>query len=334
MFWIWDDNLNMCRWPCEGEAGKYHYPDDGQLAGHNSKPREATEYKGQKNVTSLPKMVCDETTKCQIDISDVQYSGINNSAWAWWTWSYGKYTGQACNPQDDLQEVESDKPNKESCAGSGKVLGQINGVDVCVLPDFSSGTKTETTEHPDGTKTEVIEYTEKDWQTGDTKTTTTTNQYDSNGNLISSSTTTTTKTGNGLGGGNGEGEGGGWGGTCDAWQCAGDAIQCAIAKAEWDRNCYFKVSDDVEKDGKRAMEDGFYDADDPRKPENIREEEVSKWDTSGGFSSRGLDDVHISVFGQTLTLPFSQYNRYFDIIGKIMILCAWIIAFRIVQEAA
>lgn len=163
-----------------------------------------------------------------------------------------KYTGATCTPPT----TTVDAPVSDPCKGSS---GTVNGKTVCVpigsdptatTESTKSTSDTKTTTTPDGTSTTTTTGTEKTTTcTGATCTTTT--------------TTTTTGGSGGTSGGTGTGSGtttetktepkedycsknpkavecGGssFSGSCNAaFVCEGDAIQCAIAKDQLQRNC-------------------------------------------------------------------------------------------------
>lgn len=138
--------------------------------------------------------------------------------------------------------------------------------------------------------------------------------------------------GSGTGSGGGDGQ---FGGQCGAFTCSGDAVMCEVAKAAQDLRCAYAGHQD---------EKTKYDAD---KQDNLANKidlsansatvtftasDISTEDLIGGGSS-GLTDFTTTVMGQTLTIPFSQYNPYLEMLGKGLIAIAAVIATYIVARA-
>lgn len=138
---------------------------------------------------------------------------------------------------------------------AGQCPGEVNGIFVCVsctdvaTPDkpvtqYDKKTETTTTGTPPN-------------QTTETKTTETKSTHDGSGTVTSTTTTSTTKTdANGTTTTDGKAEKkesqesfckenptstfckeGKWGGSCDAFTCEGDAVECALSREVHQRNC-------------------------------------------------------------------------------------------------
>ena len=306
---IWNEALGRCTWDCAGDKGKYV---GGEFSPVTSVARKQF-FEGSSASDNMT--YCDSETSCQYELK-LDFKASNGAGTPWWGTGVGQLTGNYCNPGSSDPETLplEEKKEDQSCESQGLSTAQINGTDVCVVSSTETTTKTETKKNEDGSREETTIKEEKNRETGETTTTTTTNTYDSNGNLVSSSTTQTTK--KGYGQGEGEGYGTKWGGGCDnGYTCEGDPIQCAIAKAEWERVCALRVSDDVKAAGEAALGQGGsggYGEGDPRNPDNIEEVDVQTWQTSSGMSSAGLQDFKFSFRGKQIVIPFSNWNIYID----------------------
>lgn len=148
--------------------------------------------------------------------------------------------------------------------------------------------------------------------------------------------------GGGIGGGGGTGDGdvggSGFGGNCAAgFACTGgDAIQCAIAKEQYIRNC--KLFDDQSSAAAQ-----LYLAATSAAPSNATDglpgNEVvnlgpSRFDTTDalGGGSAGMSDLSVVVMGSSVTLPFSMINPYLAMLGNVLVGIAFILAARIVAR--
>jgi hypothetical protein len=165
----------------------------------------------------------------------------------------------------------------EVCLARGGMPYTLNGVRMCLdrrnvpagVRFGSSSSSTETTTNPDGstTTTTTTQQPVTVCEAGACNTTVTTTitvtTRDAQGNLTGTTTTTRTGTapGNGVGGDGGTcdpsrqqcGEESRFGGSCAAgWVCDGDAVQCAIAREQYRRNC--EVLEPVAGIGKSAAE--------------------------------------------------------------------------------
>lgn len=181
----------------------------------------------------------------------------------------GAATGQACTTAnyDVIDTVMYDEtkdvpPSPLSCADQGKVYGTVNGVGVCAGPGSIPGSKvnitdTKTTQNTDASGVQAAPQTET-WNY---------NIGNINGVSVVVATVThadgtkTQTTGSLDGfckdnptvsfcGGGGGGKGGGKngdsmfsGGCGSGFSCNGDAIQCAMAKEQYKRNCEAEAAD-------------------------------------------------------------------------------------------
>lgn len=280
-----------------------------------------------------------------------------NDDGSWTTGGSGKYVGSICDPSviadlndekgDDDKPPEIDQNADKTCPNGFK--GTVNGVSVCLPPKASSGlSELEVKDNGDGTVTESK--TKVHCENGKcdiVKTTTTANKE--NGTVINESQVTTTVDKNaycaqnktagvckepggsqGGSGGEGDGEGGGgqFGGSCSAgFECDGDAIQCAIAKEQHIRNCQMNedlVKTNEYKEWQKAKEwDGKSVTGDL--PGN-REFDITvkSGDEFIGSGSCPADKTVDLPFGNSLTIPFSEMCPWLVIMGKGLVILAYI----------
>ena len=130
-------------------------------------------------------------------------------------------------------------------------------------------------------------------------------------------------------GGGGEGS---FGGTCEAgFTCKGDVIQCAIAKEQHMRGCRLFDTKNAESQlyDKEKGKEGDQTKD-LKGNENINM--ANRIDTSDAFGGggSGVQDLSITVMGQSITLPFSKINSGLDALGRVLVAVSFLIALRIV----
>lgn len=132
--------------------------------------------------------------------------------------------------------------------------------------------------------------------------------------------------------GTGDGEEGSFGGTCEAgFTCKGDVIQCAIAKEQHIRAC--KLFDTKNAESQLYDKEKGKEGDqtkDLKGNENINM--ANRIDTSDAFGGggSGVQDLSITVMGQSITLPFSKINSGLDALGRVLVAVSFLIALRIV----
>lgn len=139
--------------------------------------------------------------------------------------------------------------------------------------------------------------------------------------------------GTGSGDGDGDGEKGGFGGSCmSGFACEGDAIQCAIAKEQYARNC--KLFDDT------SAESDLYNANKGKTgnqtgdlPGNETISLSGRIDTSDPLGGGGcIGDLNVTVWGQAVTLPLSNVCQYLAMLGNILVAVSMLMAARIVTR--
>lgn len=223
-------------------------------------------------------------------------------------------------------------PREEKCKNG--YTGMLNGVEVCVnkVPDTGvnpNGTTTTTTN--DGTNTTTTQTSsdtkcEKGVCTTTTSTTTTVTNNSTGTSTTNTGTGTTTENqsdyckktpsaklcGGSGGSGDGEGDSGSsFTGSCKSgFQCEGDAIQCAIAKEQHQRNC--KLFDEKTSDpAYQAAVDGTDEQSADKLKSEAQQVSVGSFDSTGfGWGSSCPADPSIPLnFGgisAEFSIPFSR----------------------------
>lgn len=256
-------------------------------------------------------------------------------------WAVSDYkTGETCTGQINATGTGAPATvTEESCIKQGKGFSTINGVTVCAsAPSKTNNTTTSTSTTGGSTNTTTTNTTTTNNNNGTVTTTTTTNVTNNNGTPI---TTTDTKTEdtksfcdkNPSSQVCKEAKEGKFIGGCSAgFSCEGDAVQCAIAKEQHRRNCeLFEKETDLSTLGKNlANGNDPLASQNPTNGSNILNFNVNgQLDQSNPFSESGLSDYNVAFRGQTIVLPFSNYNEALELMGKIIVFTSLIIGARI-----
>lgn len=252
-------------------------------------------------------------------------------------------SGQPCVATTPQGATES-----PTACPAGQVPGMINGQTVCLGAGEANPVE----------KVETTTTTTSDAQgqpTGTTKTTTTTKD-----NGTSPTVTTTTKNPDGTTTTKTENAGPNtskpdvqrfceqnpdssickkstWGGSCGAFACDGDAVQCAIAREIYTRDCaLYDTPTPLSTLGNQVSSGA-----DPQASQNpALEANRTTTSLTGSISQDtflapgGLADQNFVVSPRlTVTLPWSQLNFYLSIMGGIVVAFALVFAARIVVGA-
>lgn len=288
---------------------------------------------------------------------------------------YMKGTGSRCNgtntPRTSDTSVSSSEPSTAPTAStpdvtackSGQVpyTGTVNGktVTVCGAPSKTSGTQTETTSNSSSTTTNNNgTQTTSTTNTGDSKTTKTTCE---NG-TCTTTTTSSSSSGGGSGTSGGSSSSGtqtktesqesfckanpqalvckqqdesSFGGSCGAFSCSGDAVQCAQARAAHDLLCEVKLSDTDPNviAGKAGASGGLVPGDHPGANGQTQAFALSSMlDSTPLFGTSGdcIADKTVPMMGQTLTLPFSRMCGALELLGNAFLAACFLAAGMIV----
>lgn len=139
----------------------------------------------------------------------------------------------------------------------------------------------------------------------------------------------------GGGGGNGDGEGDGsaFGGSCMAgFVCEGDAVQCAIAREQHRRNCVMFNDPSPESLLYEANKNktGNQTGDNPNNETVSLAGRIDTSDALGGGAC--IPDLNVTVWGQSLTLPFSTICPSLAMLGNLLVAVSMLLAARIVTR--
>jgi len=226
----------------------------------------------------------------------------------------------------------------------GTCPGTVNGVSVC-LPCGSSTNKatgSTTTVAKDGTQTSTANTTTQTVNNNNTitTTTTTTTTVTPPGGPPTTTTETKEKT---------EDQrtfceenptlsicrDSSFGGTCGAFACSGDAIQCAMAREQHQRNC--RMFDDVTTES--TLGEQMQAGNDPLKSQFPTDpsQRVTKDMSTMILATRSLStqcpgDLNLTISGQAVSVPFSNLCTPMTWVGYIVVALAMVGAIRYVVE--
>jgi hypothetical protein len=268
-------------------------------------------------------------TGCKVAFArDVSYR--RDGAWiSEGTYSFPGATSALCTVAGAPRPAEVD-----TCKGGQP--GQVNGVTVCVpfspsTPTVSDTNKDSSTTGPSGTETKS-EVKNTVCDSGSCSTTTTTTTTNSTGTSVSTNTTK-------------QGKGEYCAATPGAKECAGkssfsgscaggfvgdgDALQVAIAREQYKRNCEFyenpteqaKFDTEAAKTGKQYTEDTVAISSASFSQTNLL-----------GVGAQCITDKTITVMTATVVLPFSRVCSSLDQLGVVLLGVSFIAALMIVAK--
>ncbi|MDR7095515.1 virulence factor TspB C-terminal domain-related protein [Hydrogenophaga laconesensis] len=204
----------------------------------------------------------------------------------------------------------------------------MNGVTVNVpCSNTSSGsTSTNTTNDGAGNTTQKTESKATTCNGAGSCTTTTTTTTTVNGGSPTTTTSTTTQ-------GKGEfcaanpaskecggGEGSSFGGNCQAsFQCTGDAVQCATAKAVNDQLCKLKDVFEMDSDTQGLVNSVLAGTWTENPAENAQQISVGVFDQSNPLGSSCPADISFHVAGRTMVLELSRICTWLQLIGNLLV---------------
>lgn len=234
----------------------------------------------------------------------------------------------------------------------GKCPGTVNGQSVCVPCDKVKQTETSTKSEsaattasgaasagPTATSTETGSSTTECANGKCTTTTTTTTTTGANGDKTDKTETTTEPQSDFCTRNPRDavckGTESSWGGTCAAFTCDGDAIQCAQAKAGWELACGLKVdeSNPLIGVGQQATVGGDRPSDHPAHQSNTVALDLSTRLSSVplfGVTGDCIGDKPFTFMGKGYTLPFSKWCPYLNILGSAFLAACYLSAAFIV----
>lgn len=270
-------------------------------------------------------------------------------------------TGATCEGVDDSPTLPTPCPECE-CQKQGKSWGTVNGLVVCHSPG-TPGSKPVTKQDPPQTKTEtpaptpenpnpepvttetpspIITITPNPAGGSPDITETTTNPDGSTSSTTQSQESYCQKnpTASVCKQAEEDKKKGSWSGSCGAFQCEGDAVNCAIARKIHQDRCddldELKQFAPAAEEGRRILmgeEDesvtGFLNRDaEHTRTINLANEIKESGDYQ--FAAQCFSDVQINIGSQSITVPFSKLCSYFEMIGYILLAASYLWALRIV----
>jgi hypothetical protein len=240
------------------------------------------------------------------------------------------FTGASCTYSPDSGSTNDTCPNGST--------GEINGVVTCIPYDPNLNTietisnTTETT--TDGTDTTSTSTTSTTTCTNGSCTTTNTTTTIVNGVAGPPKTTTTEQPQTEFCKTNPTAavcaKPGQFAGSCGAFSCTGDGIQCAIAKEIHVQNCKLNQS---------TTESALYDSSKTKNgsvtgdlpgSESIAFGPGSINTTNLLGSQTCISDKTVTVVGHSVNLPFSSVCRYLEVLGSILVSVSFLLAGRII----
>ena len=243
-------------------------------------------------------------------------------------------------------------PAPPSKCSAGQCPGAVNGTEICVpctVQSSTSSTSSSTTSTT-GSGTSTTSSTTSGTKTSVTTCDTSTGQC---------STTTTTQT---SGGGSGQGgtttekkdspigdfckenpkasmckdaEDGKFSGACQGgFSCTGDAIQCAIAKEQHQRDCQFWESESDERAlySQEKGKTGNVTADNPNNSTFSIGPGSFNTNDAIGSGSGCIQNRTVSVMGWSGLLPFASICPYLSMLGNVLLTVSFLLAARIVTR--
>lgn len=123
-----------------------------------------------------------------------------------------------------------------------------------------------------------------------------------------------------------------FGGSCaSGFQCKGDAVQCAIAREQHKRMCEFFTERTPQSDlfNREKDKEGNQTENLPGNETVNLANTISTADALG-VAPAGLQDLQLTVWGQSVTLPISNLNPYLAILGNVLLAVSFLIAARII----
>lgn len=270
---------------------------------------------------------------------------------------FGQYigTGQMCAADNATVST----PDSVMVCPAGKVPGTVNGLAVCVPSSASApasgtdkNTQTVTNTGADGSTTgtttkDTTTETQCDGTSCQTTTTTTTIIRDGSGSITEQKTDTVKKTAaqsdktkpdtitqfcsdnptspickvssiNAA--------------ACAAFNCDGDAVQCQIAREQWQRNCTL-----YEQTSLSQLGDALASGSDPllaqmpwaKETTTAFADRINNTSTWGSSGTCGITDIRFSFRGEEMVWPASNWCSPLLLLGQVMVAVSLIIAARI-----
>ncbi|MEQ1775538.1 MAG: hypothetical protein ABL891_17315 [Burkholderiales bacterium] len=121
-------------------------------------------------------------------------------------------------------------------------------------------------------------------------------------------------------------------GTCGAFVCDGDGIQCAISSDQHKRNCtLFDTATTLSTLGTNVAAGSDPDAATlPQHPSQLASTSVGTLSTSTFLAGGSLTDQTVSLGAHSFVIPWSSWNAVLGYLGYIVMAFAFVAAYKIV----
>lgn len=287
----------------------------------------------------LPSFLCINSCQYSITSGSAAKSTLGVSFSKWYAIA-GNSLGTSCTTTSAVSNADLE----QGCLKNGESFITFNGVTTCVAPaspgaepvtKTSSGSTSSISTTASGVSSTTTLNQDNSVSYGDNNVTTTTTVINPDG---SKQTETKTETIDDYCQKNPTDKvckrsDSSFGGSCSAFTCDGDAIQCAIAREQHQRNCtLYDTSTSLSDLGNQVATDS-----DPLKlshpalPANrLTVNLSSSLDTSKNFTASCPADKIVMVQGQEITIPFSKLCPYLQFMGAVVVAFSLLGAMRIV----
>lgn len=278
-----------------------------------------------------------------------------------WVYSrkLGSSTGVSCT--GSIAPVTNPPPQltpQQKCTAAGQSYGTVNGVVTCVPratagaePTKSKDASNQTQNKPNGDVINVTNNVSTVTNNDGSVTVTTSRTTTTNGVAVTETDSKTdTPQGTCVDNPNvsicKETEKSSYTPACDQPpQCKGDAILCAIANRAYKDRCEADdakaliVAKSAYTKGDKLL-NGEYDADVQdfmnKTGDSVRNVDIPSSISESGnasFAGEGMQDITNTVMGRTFTLPLSNYNKYLEYMGYILVALSYVASLKIVMSA-
>jgi len=252
--------------------------------------------------------------------------------------------GTSCTVGSGVATAEpSEAPAPPTPCQTGTCSGTVNGVQMCLKCSNSENkaSNTNVTNNADGSQTSKLTVTSQKINPDGTVTTTTstyTTQYPAGGGSPTTAVTSESKTDDQRSFCKENPElamckDSSFGGSCGAFQCTGDGIQCAIAREQHNRNCEMFVTTTTLSTLGTAVAGGSDPSASslPQHSSQLVTVPVGAISESTFLTGGTLSDQTFDLWGgKTLVIPWSKWNVVLGYMGLIVLGFASVAAYRIV----
>lgn len=278
---------------------------------------------------ALPGSTVCGATGCQMTVSGTVIIGKQGGSTV--TEADATFTSTPCTPNPTSQAAPDSCPNGQP--------GQVNGVDVCVPYSDQNTLESikEESEQKDDSESgqEQKSTTRQTICNGNSCTTTTTTTTVTNGGAPKTTTTEKTEAKDDFCTTNPKAPqctSSSFGGSCGSFSCAGDAVQCAIAREQHTRNCqmFSATSQETQQYETAKAEIGNRTSSVPITPVAISPGSFEQTPVFGAGAC--IADLQVTVWGSQLALPLSTVCPQLEWLRALLLTISFLLAVRIVSR--